>query len=332
MELILGWLLPVWLVVVAGAVGVTLAVRRRRSAPEREGRAVANSSRLTSLPGFAAAMRRYRALLAAVLAASAVLLLASAGLTARPAAEDVVYPEARTRDIMLCLDVSGSMIEYDAELVDVFAELATEFDGERIGLVVFNASAVTYFPLTSDYDYIREQFDAISDQFDDETGEYFAGTFFGEGSSLVGDGLASCAQRFDGGTGSGDEERSRSIVLATDNLVVGEPIFTLAEAAALASDSGIRVYGLNPGDQESREYLDEFATQFEDAMLATGGDYYALGDPAAVGSIVDRIGAEEAVASRGAPQLVVVDRPAVLAVLALLAVTALMVLAWRADA
>ena len=55
---------------------------------------------------------------------------------------------------MLCLDVSGSMIAYDAAVLEVFEQLTEEFTGERISMVVFNASAVTYFPLTNDYDYI----------------------------------------------------------------------------------------------------------------------------------------------------------------------------------
>ena len=44
-----------------------------------------------------------------------------------------IRPEQHNRDIMLCLDASGSMSSADAAVVDVFSELAAEFDGERIG-------------------------------------------------------------------------------------------------------------------------------------------------------------------------------------------------------
>ena len=62
------------------------------------------------------------------------------------------------------------------------------------------------------------------------------------GSSLIGDGLASCVFRFD----RLDEERARSIVFATDNALAGEPLVTLSDAAQLAAERGIRVYAVAP--------------------------------------------------------------------------------------
>ena len=119
-------------------------------------------------------MSRYRAVLVGLASAGVLLLLGAVALSSRPASAEVVYPALDNRDIVLCLDVSGSMIEYDTELVAVFSDLAREFDGERISLVVFNASAVTYFPLTSDYDYIEQQFDEITAQFASDEGAYGA--------------------------------------------------------------------------------------------------------------------------------------------------------------
>ena len=56
---------------------------------------------------------------------------------------------------MLCLDVSGSMSEVDVEVLSVFEELLDGFEGERIGLTIFNSSPVQIFPLTDDYEFIR---------------------------------------------------------------------------------------------------------------------------------------------------------------------------------
>ncbi|MFP7760759.1 vWA domain-containing protein [Marisediminicola sp. LYQ85] len=325
MELILPWMPVVW--VVAIVVAALVVARNRRSSRPAEAKPIAHVERLTALPEYRSAVRRYRAVLAAVVVAATVLVLSAGALAARPAAPTLVYPETGNRDIVLCLDVSGSMIDYDRQLVEVFGELAREFDGERISLVVFNASAVTYFPLTSDYDYIVSQFDRISEQFDADEGEYFSGTFFGDGSSLVGDGLASCAQRFD----TPEVDRSRSVILATDNLVVGEPVFTLADAGELATSRDIRVYGINPGGGDDGRYLEEFAIEFEEVVLATGGSYFAVDDPAAVPTIVDSISAEEAVASRGAPETLLLDRPEIPATIAFLALATLLALAWRVD-
>lgn len=57
---------------------------------------------------------------------------------------------------MLCLDVSGSMAEVDMEILDTFLELTDDFKGERIGLTIFNASPVQVFPLTDDYEFVKE--------------------------------------------------------------------------------------------------------------------------------------------------------------------------------
>ena len=225
---------------------------------------------------------------------------------------------------MLCLDISGSMIDYDERVLDVFSDLAEEFTGERISLVVFNASAVTYFPLTSDYDYITEQFERLNEDFAAEDGAYYRGTLIGDGSSLVGDGLASCALRFDD-----TPERSQSIILVTDNLIVGTPIFTLEEAGALAVDRGIRVYGVNPGDTAAKDYLREFAIEFREVIEASGGAYYPLDDPEAIPSIVQQITAEEALAIAGPLQVQRRDEPALFVLLAGLGLAALFAAAWR---
>ena len=306
MELTWPWMLLVWLLlVVAAAAVISLIIKLRRPAPPRTGRPLAHTDRLTALPAYRRALRGYRAALVGAALLLVMLFSAAAVLSARPSTLAVRYPEAANRDIVLCLDVSGSMVEYDAALVRVFSDLATEFDGERISLVVFNASAVTYFPLTSDYTYITEQLALIGEQFNSDDGAFFDGTFFGDGSSLIGDGLAACTLRFD----STDRERSRSIILATDNVLVGRPIFTLPEAGMLAESKGIRVYGLNPSDAGADDYLEAFADEYRSVMDGTGGGYFAVADPAAVPSIIDRIEADQATLFRAGGQLVQSDEP-----------------------
>jgi len=324
-ELILWWMPLAFAAAAAAAVATAVIVYRRRRDRAPAGRPVGHAERLTGLPGYRAALLRYRALLALLGGAAVLVLLAGVTLASRPAAPGIVYPQMSNRDIVLCLDVSGSMIDYDVELVGVFAELVEDFEGERVSLVVFNASAVTYFPLTSDYGYIGEQLARITEQFESGNIAYFDGTFFGEGSSLIGDGLAACSLRFD----TPDKDRSRSIILATDNLVVGESIYSLPQAGELATELGIRVYGINPGDSEAREYLAVLAAEFETVVTDTGGAYYALGDPGAIGSIVERIAAEQATLTRAAPQVVLSDRPGLFVGIAFLGLSGLFALAIR---
>ena len=326
MELIFWWMPLLWLIPVALVAWWVIRRQRRAGAASAASLPVANSERLTSLPGYVRALRRYRALLAGLAASILILVLLAIGLSTRPATLSVTQPDLKNRDIVLCLDVSGSMVDYDSEVVDVFSDLADQFEGERISLVVINASAVTYFPLTSDYAYIQKQFAEIKESFKDrENGSYYRGTLIGDGSSLVGDGLASCAVRFD----ATDTPRSRSVILVTDNLIAGDPIFTLPEAGDLATERDVRVYGINPGDTTAKEYLDDLAVEFKSVVEGTGGSYYALDDPAGIPSIVDQITAEQAALMKGPIQLVRHDEPALLVTLAFIGVTGLLVFAWR---
>ena len=180
-----------------------------------------------------------------VLAGSAALLGGAALIgAARPVDVTIDRPEARNRDVVLCLDISGSMAAYDAELVRTFMTLVTQFEGERIGLVIFNSSAATVFPLTDDYDFIRDELDIALRALagDPEVDYFFAGTFNGLGTSLIGDGLTSCVSSFD----RIDTRRARSVIFATDNELAGRPIIELDEAIELAKLRSVRVYGLNP--------------------------------------------------------------------------------------
>ena len=60
---------------------------------------------------------------------------------------------------MLCLDVSTSMNELDAIVLRQFTELAAGLRGDRIGLTIFNGSAITVFPLTDDSEFIAATLD-----------------------------------------------------------------------------------------------------------------------------------------------------------------------------
>jgi Ca-activated chloride channel family protein len=276
---------------------------------------VAHSHRLTDLPEYQAAVRRHRRWLTITAVAGGVLMAAAVVAAARPAERSTVSPEQRNRDIILCLDASGSMSSADAAVVEVFTRLAQGFDGERLGLTVFDSSAVQVFPLTDDYEYMQDQLRVAKDAFDGAPGSagFLDGTWNGPGSSLIGDGLASCVQDFPAtdpgaGPGTGTEQRSRSVILATDNFISGDPIFTLQEAAALATKKEVRVFALNPGDYDYGTDPDQPGAQLRSAAEGTGGAYYGLDSPEAVPDIVRKVQSTEATAFRAAPQAAVADR------------------------
>ncbi|MBP2265539.1 hypothetical protein J3A64_001003 [Pseudarthrobacter sp. PvP004] len=325
MELSHWWILPL----AAAAVAVTAWLYRRRRGPART-RPIAHGERLTDLPQYQQALRRHRTRLALAVVLGAVFLAATATAAARPTQRTVEQPEIRNRDIVLCLDVSGSMTSTDAALASVFQGLAKEFDGERIGMVIFDSSSVQLFPLTDDYQYAAEQLTRAKEALDSGAGSFFDGTWNGEGSSLIGDGLASCIQSFPD-TDTGDAKRSRSVVLATDNFLSGEPIFTLDEATALATGKSVKVYALNPGDMDYGEQPDQPGVQLRAAAERTGGSYFTLDSPDAVPGIVRKVQESEATSYLAAPQAVVADAPAWPLGIALLAGSGMLLLGWRLE-
>jgi hypothetical protein len=232
----------------------------------------------------------------------------------------------------------------DAEVVDVFAGLAAGFDGERIGLTIFDSSAVQVFPLTDDYAYVQEQLKMAKDAFNGEAGSsgFLDGTWNGRGSSLIGDGLASCVESFPAADVRAAQEqapqdraaqdrapRSRSVVLATDNFLSGDPIFTLEEAGALAQERNVRVYALNPGDFDYGTAPGQPGALLRASAEATGGAYYPLDSADAVAGIVREVQATETAAIQGAPRAVVSDRPDVPLTVALLSGLVLAGASWR---
>ncbi|GAA4265030.1 vWA domain-containing protein [Frondihabitans peucedani] len=330
MELTLWWMpLAALGAVLVGAWLYIVWRRRTRVRLQRDGVPVAHSERLTELPEYRRVLRRYRVLLAGVLVTVVVAAGAGVVVASRVSAVEVVQPQSYKRDIMLCLDVSGSMTDVDAKIVDTFASLAKGLHGERIGLTVFDSSAVQVFPLTDDYDYVREELTSYRDSFrsQGESGvRYWTGTDLGEGASLIGDGLSSCVLGFDGDTSS---TRPKSIVLATDNYVNGSPIFTLKQAGALAEKRDVRVYAVDPVDYSAEGTPDSVASELKTAVDATGGGFYGLSSTDTVPDIVSRIDQQEAGLFTGAKRLVVSDHPAPFVIAALLALLAGLGLLWR---
>lgn len=325
MALSIWWMVPVALGVLTAAavIGILLGLRRRTRAADAPAALVSRAERLRDLPSFRAAVRRRMGLLSGILILGAVAVLLSGVVAARPMAAKTIQPVNTSRDIMLCLDVSGSMSDVDVEVLSVFEELLKGFRGERIGLTIFNSSPVQVFPLTDDYPFVRDHLRSIRSSFDyiDETPEHWVGTLNGPGASLIGDGLAACTMRFD----HADEERSRSVILATDNELAGASILTIEEAARYAAGKKVRVFALNPVQGKDAAV----SAQLAEAAELTGGRSYALRDTTTVSDIIAEIQKQEATALKGQAQVVLVDSPNAVIALTLLSLLGFLVLLWR---
>ena len=204
----------------------------------------------------------------------------------------------RGRDLMLALDLSGSMREQDMKSgmgfearVDVVKRVAGDFatrrTGDRVGLILFGSRAYLQAPLTLDLDTVSEM---ISDAVLGLAGEQTA----------IGDAIGLSVKRL-----RGRPAENRVLVLLTDGADTASEVDPLA-AARFAADEGITIYAVGVGADEaaanrwfgalrarSRSALDESTLQA--IAGATGGRYFRARDTAELEEIYRLIDALEPV-------------------------------------
>ena len=143
-------------------------------------------------------------------------IILSGYLMARPYKAETKQLANYNRDIILCLDISSSVDNLNATLIDKLKEIVEELNGERFGIVIFNTSPVLLCPLTNDYQYIIRQLDSLKEGLQmrlDYTNKQILpsakysqveaflenGTLVGfpdRGSSIIGEGLAGAVLDF----------------------------------------------------------------------------------------------------------------------------------------
>lgn len=331
MALDYSWVLLICFGLTVCLTGANWLIRRNKELKTKSVVLFANTSRLTKTVAYNNAMKAYKLGIVGVVAFIVLSSLGAAIVAAKPVNVTRESPIKYNRDIVLCLDVSGSMTYVDSQIVDKFKKLADGFKGERLSLVVFNSVSNQVFPLTDDYEYIQKQLDRVALGLDTlGTGtahkdgyDFDSYTLGGEGSSLIGDGLAACTMGFD--KDNADGKRSKSVVLATDNVVFGEEIINLDDAAKLAKKEGVKVYGINPVTYETAAEGEALKT----AVESTGGQYYDLSDGTAITGIVDKITSEQTSAIKGDEVVIKTDMPQGWIIFSGLFFLAAMVLAWR---
>lgn len=215
---------------------------------------------------------------------------------------DVVQPPHAGRDLMLALDVSGSMSEPDMELggqrVDrltaakaVIADFLARRDGDRVGLLVFGRSAYVLTPLTLDHQTLREQLqDAVVGLAGQET--------------AVGDAIGLAVKRL-----SWQTEGQRVLVLLTDGVNTAG-VLQPAKAAELARDAGVRVHTIALGGEGvvslfgfqlpvpgGGNEIDE--KSLGDIAASTGGRFFRARDAVELAGIYAEINRIEPVARPG---------------------------------
>lgn len=295
----------------------------------------ANTELVRDMPEYQRAEHKYHLLLVAILGLFLMVFAFTSIIAARPVAVSTRQPSYENRDIMLCLDASGSMDVHIQELLEYFSALVPELKGQRIGLTVFSAYYMTLAPLSDDYDALLDVFETLGENANNYA---YALTSRRSDPSMIGPGLVGCVNSFDK---LDDEERSRSIILATDNDAPSSQKVSLPQAAKYAKRYNITVYGLSTSDTRSKNEI-ENANSFEakewrdfrEAVLSTGGTYYAFSswnaeNSSSIREIVDQIMKESAAKQDGAETLVYTDIPVGFTIVALIGIVVLFVLLWR---
>ena len=203
-----------------------------------------------------------------------------------------------TRDLMLLVDLSGSMETEDftnsagdrvdrlAAVKEVLDDFLTRREGDRVGLIVFGNAAFVQVPFTQDFDATRTLLN--------ETAVRMAGprTAFGD---AIGLGITLFER---------SEVEHRVMIALTDGNDTGSKV-PPAQAAKIAQDNNIIIHVVGVGDPAAtgEEQLDEEA--LNDVASTTGGRYFHAADRDELEEIyteLDRIDSREVEAESYRPR------------------------------
>jgi Ca-activated chloride channel family protein len=275
-----------WLLLLAPAVVLAVWLAARRPGP----RATLRHAHVALFGPVPGSWRLRLVRLLPLLAGLALVLLTVALAQPRRSHSSEVV-EGEGIDIMIALDISGSMQARDFEprdrlqaAKDVIRDFIAGRPHDRIGLVVFASRAFTQCPLTLDHQVLVGFLDEI------EVGLIDDGT-------AIGLGLATAVSRL-----RHSEAESRTVILLTDGMN-NVPTLEPETAAELAASLGVRVYtvaigrdGLAPFpvDTPLGPRMRQIETRIDEDLLRriadlTGGIMDRATDPEALARIFTRI-------------------------------------------
>ncbi|HMG67603.1 MAG TPA: VWA domain-containing protein [Chitinophagaceae bacterium] len=195
-------------------------------------------------------------------------------------------------DIVLAIDVSGSMLSQDFQpnRLEVAKEVAEEFIRDRpidrIGLVIFSGESYTLCPITTDKNTLIQEVNGL------RSGMLQDGT-------LIGEGLATAVDRL-----SKSNAKSKVVILLTDGKEEAPETRLIDPLTALeiTKTQGVKVYTIgmsaqnNMTVQENIKGKKQSATNdFLDEQLLrriaseTGGEYFRARDKLSLQSIYQQI-------------------------------------------
>lgn len=229
----------------------------------------------------AVVLARSRVQMAAALAVWALVVVA----LAQP--ERVGQPVEMTRaarDVVLAIDISGSMDARDFPGEDgkplqrleavrnVVKEFVTGRDGDRMALIVFGSKAYVQAPLTEDLTTILDLLD--------RTQVGMAGPH-----TALGDSIGLAIRTFEA-----SEIEDRLMILLSDGSDTASRMSPV-NAAEIAAGDGVEIFTIGVGDPEASGENRVDLVALQDIARRTGGAYFFAADESALTSVYDRVDA-----------------------------------------
>ncbi|MFV0301460.1 MAG: VWA domain-containing protein [Paracoccus sp. (in: a-proteobacteria)] len=243
-------------------------------------RRIVDTAGAEAAPG-AVVMRRGAVQMVAALLIWALVVLAMA----RPERVGAPVTQQRAaRDLVLAIDISGSMDAHDfhapdgtvKQRLEGVREVVDGFiagrEGERMALIVFGSRAYVQAPLTADLATIR---DLLA-----ETEVGMAGPH-----TALGDSIGLAIRTFEA-----SDIQSRLLILLSDGKDTASRMSPV-NAAEIARDRAIEIYTIGVGDPNASGEDKVDLKTLQDIAARTGGRYFYAEDQAGLGEVYARIDA-----------------------------------------
>ena len=199
--------------------------------------------------------------------------------------EPPMVKELPTRDLLLAVDLSGSMETEDFKSADgrtvdrltavkgVLDDFLQQREGDRVGMIVFGTMAFVQVPFTQDLGVCRQLMEDIVPR--------MAGP-----KTALGDSIGLAMTLFER-----SKVKNRILIILTDGSDTGSRVAPV-EAARIAADKAVTIYTIAVGDPAAvgEEELDE--ETLKAVADKTGGRYFFAADRGQLASIyaeLDRI-------------------------------------------
>jgi Ca-activated chloride channel homolog len=223
-------------------------------------------------------------------AAAAWMLLVTAAARPEHVGDELEVPVSG-RNLMLAVDLSGSMDAKDFELANrrvdrltatkaVASDFISRREGDRLGLILFGERAYLQVPLTLDRETVRV---LLMESFIGLAGE----------KTAIGDAITLAVKRVHA---QGDDAAEQVLILLTDGANTAGAVDPL-KAAELAQQTGMRIYTIGIGAEQmvipsitgALRRVNPSADLDEDTLtqiaVLTGGRYFRAKDTAALQEI-----------------------------------------------